>query len=146
VPPAFEVRIPARASEAAGVRRAIRAELARYGLERDHAESAQLVASELIMNAVMHGAEPVVVRLSVEQGVTVLEVYDGGDGTPVLAPDHAGHTARGLRVVAALCTDWGVVRSPDGGKTVWCALPQVDETPPPERDAPHRRAADQPPR
>ena len=102
--PVFELEIPARPSEVAGVRRAVRAALVRYGLDGDHADVAQVLASELVMNAVVHGAPPIVVRLSVEQADTVLEVYDGSDTLPSLA-ETEGSSHRGLRVVSSLCTD-----------------------------------------
>jgi len=53
-----ELQIPARPSEVARVRRGIRAALVRYGLDAQHADVAQLVGSELVMNAVVHGREP----------------------------------------------------------------------------------------
>ena len=39
--------------------------------------------SELVMNAVLHGRAPVVVRVSVDRDSTVLEVYDADDTLPV---------------------------------------------------------------
>jgi two-component sensor histidine kinase len=143
MPLAFEVEVPARASEVAGVRREIRAALERYGLDRTHADTAQLLASELLVNAVIHGSPPIVVRMSVETDTTVLEVYDGGDALP--ATDSVGEdgSARGLQVVAALCADWGVVPAENGGKTVWCTIPHHE--PGSAAETPRRRAADAPP-
>lgn len=140
--PVFELEIPARPSEVARVRRAVRAALVRYGLDGDHADVAQLLASELAMNAVLHGEAPIVVRLSVERDTTVLEVYDGGNSMPALPASEAS-AHRGLRVVSSLCADWGAVRDEGGGKTVWCTIAhQEGGEPRGERDVPRRRADD----
>jgi hypothetical protein len=138
--PVFELQIPARPSEVGRVRRAIRGEVVRYGLDAAHADIAQLLASELVMNAVIHGSEPIIVRVSVERDSTILEVYDGNDALPApAAADGSGH--RGLRVVTSLCSDWGTIPGDNGGKTVWCAIPHVSAT---DADArpPKRRAED----
>jgi len=119
--PVFELEIPARPSEVGRVRRAVRAAVVRYGLDADHADTAQLLASELVMNAVLHGCEPIVVRVSVERDSTVLEVFDAGDRFPEVVPG-ATPGRRGLHVVATLCSDWGVVTAEGGGKTVWCTV------------------------
>jgi anti-sigma regulatory factor (Ser/Thr protein kinase) len=134
-----ELEIPARPSEVARVRRAIRAALVRYGLDRDHADVAQLLGSELVMNAVLHGGEPIVVRVSVERDSTVIEVSDGSTALPVLG---AGtERRRGLHVVDAMSTDWGtVVSEQGGGKTVWCSIAHTRL--PAAPDGPRRRAED----
>jgi hypothetical protein len=112
----------------------------RYGLDADHADTAQLLGSELVMNAVIHGRPPVVVRVFIEHDCTVLEVSDGSDELPATPgednPDH-----RGLRLVGALSSDWGSVPDETGGKTVWCTIAHATGT----RAEPHsggRRARD----
>jgi anti-sigma regulatory factor (Ser/Thr protein kinase) len=141
--PAFELEIAARPSEVGRVRRAIRAAVVRYGLDESHADVMQLVASELVMNAVLHGGPPVVVRLEIERDSTLLEVYDGGAGLPELGPDDdPAHARRGLRVVEGMCSDWGTVPGERGGKTVWCVISHgTAATGPVEK---RRRAADEP--
>jgi anti-sigma regulatory factor (Ser/Thr protein kinase) len=140
--PAFEAEIAARPTEVSRVRRAVRAAVVRYGLGGEHADIAQLLASELVMNAVLHGVEPIVVRVSVERDATVLEVYDAGNPLPTTVPSR-DPGRRGLRVVASLCADWGAVPADGGGKTVWCTIPH--ETADRPRDpAPRRRSDDRP--
>jgi anti-sigma regulatory factor (Ser/Thr protein kinase) len=140
--PAFEIEIAARPSEVGRVRRAIRGAVVRYGLDENHADVTQLVASELVMNAVLHGGPPVVVRLEIERDITVLEVFDGGAGMPELGPDDdPAHARRGLRVMEGMCSDWGIVPSDQGGKTVWCAI--AHDTAAPGAAARRRRAADE---
>jgi hypothetical protein len=137
-----ELEIPARPSEVARVRREIRGALVRYGLDSDHADLAQLLGSELVMNAVLHGCEPVIVRVSVERDSTVLEVYDGSDALPVLGSGADDH--RGLRVVSSLSADWGTVVAEGGGKTVWCTIAHRPDPTATTRPVPQRRAEDRP--
>jgi anti-sigma regulatory factor (Ser/Thr protein kinase) len=119
----------------------VRAAVVRYGLDADHADTAQLLASELVMNAVLHGREPIVVRVSVERDATVLEVFDAGDRFPEVVPG-ATPGRRGLHVVTTLCADWGVVTEESGGKTVWCSVAHSPSVEGPGRGLPRRRADD----
>ena len=87
---------------------------------------ALLILSELITNAVRHGAEPIQVTVDDEADALRIEVSDGG-GTypPRSAPlipnaDQAG--GRGLAIVDALAQRWGTTRQ-DLGKTVWAEVP-----------------------
>jgi anti-sigma regulatory factor (Ser/Thr protein kinase) len=138
--PALELPIPARPSEVGQARRAVRSELVRFGLDREHADVAQLVVSELVMNAVLHGREPIMLRVSVDREVTVVEVRDDGD---VFTPVHLGaESGRGLALVQALALDWGTVAAEGGGKTVWASISHAprDATPDPSLG---RRSSDQ---
>ena len=87
------------------------------------AENAQFVAAELLANAYQHGAPPVVVRLAGSTGGVRFEVSDASPRWPVLVSAAAGNmTGRGLALIDALSSSWGVLREPTGGKTVWCEL------------------------
>lgn len=85
-------------------------------------EDAELVASELATNAVLHGEGIVRVAVdAVEEGVR-LEVEDRARVAPVLAlATTDAMTGRGLRLVAAVACRWGVEPS-DDGKVVWAEL------------------------
>ena len=93
------------------------------------AESAQddllLVVSELVTNAVVHGAEPIVVTVVHASERVRVEVTDGlSDASPHTnraAPD--AETGRGLSVVTRLASAWGWRASPGHGKTVWAEVP-----------------------
>src|SRR5438270_3143034 len=90
---------------------------------RTLADDAALVAAELLANAVQHGEPPVVVCLRGAQDRLSLEVRDASSRSPVRpAPSTSNMTGRGLALVEALTTEWGIRREPDGGKTVWCEL------------------------
>jgi serine phosphatase RsbU (regulator of sigma subunit)/anti-sigma regulatory factor (Ser/Thr protein kinase) len=88
----------------------------------DLTDDAELVASELATNAVLHGDG--IVRVAVDpsdDGVRV-EVEDRTRVAPVLAlATSDAMTGRGLRLVAAMATRWGVEPS-DDGKVVWAEL------------------------
>jgi len=85
-------------------------------------DRAALVVSELVANAVSHGAAPI--RLHVElDSMLRIEVEDGDrDGLVDMrsvetdAPD-----GRGLHIVDALADRWGA-RLEEHGKTVWAEL------------------------
>ncbi len=94
----------------------------------DRSDDITLCVSELATNAVVHGTGPVTVRLSREPGGVVLaEVADAASCTPRLAErDPAAERGRGLAIVAALATTWGVrsggCHGECNGKTVWFCL------------------------
>ncbi len=80
-----------------------------------------LVVSELATNAVMHARTRYLVELSVD-GLVRVEVTDRSDAWPPLdrvTPYAVG--GRGLQVVAALRTRWGIDWL-DDGKVVWAEV------------------------
>jgi serine phosphatase RsbU (regulator of sigma subunit) len=92
---------------------------------RNIVEDAELVVTELVTNALLHGNAPVTLRLLWAPDRIRVEVEDLGRGMPVLirqSPDSL--TGRGLRLVAALSSGWGVETGSAGGKVVWAELPQ----------------------
>lgn len=85
--------------------------------------AAELVVSELVANAVLHGGSGVEIRISRLHDRVRLEVLDTGPGLPVPRDAHPSDTGgRGLSLVAAVAAHWGVLRDATG-KTVWCELP-----------------------
>jgi anti-sigma regulatory factor (Ser/Thr protein kinase) len=78
-----------------------------------------LLTSELVTNAVRHGIGPVGVHLVRGDGVVRVGVEDQSPQWPVLRPiDRDALNGRGLFLVDAMATDWGVLAG-DAGKTVW---------------------------
>ncbi len=92
-------------------------------LSPDTLEAAQLIVTELVANAYLHGAPPIVVRLARSGGRVRLEVADAGHLLPLRArPSPESTTGRGLALVAQLSSAWGVDPGASGGKVVWVEL------------------------
>ncbi|TYK49607.1 ATP-binding SpoIIE family protein phosphatase [Actinomadura decatromicini] len=93
------------------------AKLAEWGLE-PLIETVQLLVSELVTNALVHGAGSIGLRLI--RGMTLLcEVYDDGADLPRLRhADATDESGRGLQLVSFLSERWGTHRA-ERGKVVW---------------------------
>ena len=106
-------------------RHAVTEVLAGWGCAKSVQEDLLLVVSELVTNAVVHGAEPIVVTLMRAPERVRVEVTDGlSDASPHnsrAAPD--AETGRGLSVVTRVACAWGWRASPGRGKTVWAEVP-----------------------
>lgn len=88
----------------------------------------EVVASELFTNAVRHTKSGrggrVVVAILIGDGIVRVEVTDEGSGELPQLREASEEcvSGRGLKVVAGLSREWGVVRS-SGRTTVWSELP-----------------------
>ncbi|HEX3649810.1 MAG TPA: ATP-binding protein, partial [Pseudonocardiaceae bacterium] len=86
-------------------------------------ETAELVVSELVGNAVQHADGTVELGLVLCGDMVRIEVVDNSPVLPVmLDPEPAGDRHRGLHIVADLSANWGTKREA-GGKIVWAELP-----------------------
>jgi anti-sigma regulatory factor (Ser/Thr protein kinase) len=91
---------------------------------RDHApelsgerlDTAALLVSELVTNAVLHGAGRIVLTIEAAGAVMRFGVSDEGDGAPHVRDDPGPDGGWGLRLVEQLAARWGVRRS---GTDVW---------------------------
>ncbi|MGI5325917.1 SpoIIE family protein phosphatase [Actinomadura nitritigenes] len=82
------------------------------------ADTVQLLVSELITNALLHGAGAIVLRL-IRGDALLCEVYDDGQDMPHLRhADATAESGRGLQLVSHIAARWGTHRT-DGGKVVW---------------------------
>lgn len=108
------------------VGRAREALLGLAGLSGELGETAALLMSELVTNALRHGTPPgreIVVTVRRGEGLLRLEVEDAGDALPrPRTPDPTDECGRGLGLVAALADDWGVAPRQGPGKRVWVTL------------------------
>ncbi|MFE1907407.1 ATP-binding protein [Streptomyces gardneri] len=117
--------LPCDLESAAVARRLVAAVLVRWELP-ELTESAELIVSELVTNAVRHartcGASVRVVVTRVSGDRVQVAVTDLDQRPPVLVqagPDE--ESGRGLALVAALCESWGWERR-QWGKRVWAEL------------------------
>ena len=89
---------------------------------RDQVDTAVLLVSELVTNAVRHAHGPCALVVNVAGDDVELAVEDGDPQAPV-ARDAQGleESGRGLLLVRALADRWGV-RAVPGGKAIWFSL------------------------
>ena len=104
------------------VRHQIRLVLQLWGLT-DLTPPAEILISELATNVVRHARTRFTITVSWDRLTLRVEVSDASPLAP--RPQLTGHTddedGRGLLLVAAIATDWGVDLSPRG-KTVWFTI------------------------
>jgi serine phosphatase RsbU (regulator of sigma subunit) len=114
-------KLAAELTSARRARMLVRRRLRRWGLA-DLIPTAELLASELVTNAVRYAQGGIALRL-VREGGLVCEVLDDSAALPRLR--HASdedERGRGLQVVSQLAQHWGARRTLSG-KVVWCELP-----------------------
>ncbi|MFE0509118.1 SpoIIE family protein phosphatase [Streptomyces sp. NPDC058964] len=110
--------LPAGPEAAPRARAAVRRQLETWGVDEETGFTTELIASELVGNAVRYGAPPFRLRLIRDRGLTC-EVSDASTSAP-----HVRHartideTGRGLFIIATLTDSWGT-RYHAEGKTVW---------------------------
>jgi anti-sigma regulatory factor (Ser/Thr protein kinase) len=116
---AVEMRLPASAAANALARHCVEERLAPH-LSADAVVNLKLVVSELVSNAVVHGAGEVTMRLQVVPGAVLVEVADHGTRSAPAIRDAADETGGwGLRIVEAVSRRWGVY---DGSTHVWADI------------------------
>ena len=115
------------AASAAIVRSQLARDLVSYDLPAAAIEDAVLVASELVGNAVRHataaGSATLDISWDVDSSGVRVFVGDPSDKQPqarTAGDDDPG--GRGLKIVDAICDQWGVERG-ERGKTVWAHVP-----------------------
>lgn len=129
--PAQTLRLPSRADSVALGRTWIRGRTAEMGAPEDTIETAALLTSELVTNAILHGTTCDVVTLSAHRSAADrvrVTVHDDDQRMPEVhsTPGDDDVGGRGLFLVQALTVDWGVDRHPGDGKSVWFALELPD--------------------
>jgi serine phosphatase RsbU (regulator of sigma subunit)/anti-sigma regulatory factor (Ser/Thr protein kinase) len=113
-------------ADVAAVRRAVRAEMpdVSSGTKAD----AELVASELVTNALLHGGGVAALFIAGLPNGLRIEVTDRNRHAPLEAlPSNEAMTGRGFGLVRQLASRWGVEPMEDG-KTVWAEITD-DERP-----------------
>ena len=112
--------------QSVSVARAFCHETLRRWQRTDVEDSAMLVTSELVTNALVHVGGPISVTLEKRRATVRIQVGDDSAIRPTMPPVSAEPDAycsgRGLAIVAALSDDWGVHESVTGGKVIWADL------------------------
>lgn len=109
-------------------RRLTGGQLAVWGLG-EHRETAELLVSELVTNALRHGGGSIRLGVRAEDGMIRFEVEDDGVDTPHMRrardSDEGG---RGLQLVSLLSSSWGSAPT-ENGKIVWFELANAASPP-----------------
>lgn len=99
-----------------------------------YADDVELIAGELVSNAVRHATRPArhgvtepwtaCLGLARQEGTVVCAVADPSPDVPVLrCADGFVESGRGLHIVEALSRSWGWSEPASTGKTVWARVP-----------------------
>ena len=113
-------------------RQRVHARLSEWAIGPDLLDTAVLVVSELVTNALVHtGTKVITCALQVQRGLLRIEVTDHGDGdgssdggpepTACIA-SASEENGRGLLLISRLSDAWGVVDRSGQGHTVWAIL------------------------
>lgn len=111
------------AAEVAHARRFVAEVVERAGIEPS--DELLLITSELVSNAVLHGAGGVEVHVEVRDDRVHLQVHDDGHVAPAPPPAMPAPEAkggRGLGFVRAMSRAWGSMLDERGRTTVWADL------------------------
>jgi anti-sigma regulatory factor (Ser/Thr protein kinase) len=109
-------RLPASAGVA---RQLVNAHTAMLGSQQR--EDAALVVSELFNNALLYGVGAISLRIDAEPDGVRVEVADQGNVAVAPSPTPGAHGGWGLRIVAELSDEWGVL---EGSTRVWFRITQ----------------------
>jgi len=97
-----------------------------YVRDQGFVDDVLLLTSELVTNAVRHGGSAVTLHVALGSDVIEIAVEDGSALLPTqptaLADNPYREGGRGLLIVSALASEWGIQAKPSGGKRVWARL------------------------
>ncbi|WP_329534636.1 ATP-binding protein [Streptomyces sp. NBC_01450] len=123
----FRFELAAHPGSVAQARHLTRARLSGWALSDDTCDTAVLVVSELVTNAIVHSASArVVCELHDGDDLVRIAVRDEGcaPGEPHPSPQRPDEEhGRGLLLVAAVCRSWGA-QDTAPGLLVWADLPR----------------------
>jgi anti-sigma regulatory factor (Ser/Thr protein kinase) len=123
----YGFELPARAESVSRARKLTTDRLLHWGISKATSETAVLIVSELVTNAVVHAAgDHVICELRVDQERLRIAVEDQGYGPtgPQLHRASADEGGRGLFLVDSMCSCWGA-QDTSGygpGRVVWAEL------------------------
>lgn len=125
-PPGERFVLPPRPESATAARLLVTHWLGQWGIPETVRETARLLISELVANAVLHtDSQRVICRVEASGRGLRIEVADQGPGlteAPRLA-DEDEESGRGLLLLDALADAWGIITPDQGaGCTVWAEI------------------------
>lgn len=123
----MEQTLPPDAVSPARARRFVLHVLRDEGLE-ELADTAELLVSELVTNAVLHARTGVVVKVDVDRSRLRIEVCDENEAAPQRRRYATNATTgRGLMLIETLASRWGT-QPEDTGKSVWFEIDRTRAT------------------
>ena len=116
-------RFPAEFTAPAAARRLLTDTLRLAGHDGDLLDDARLVITELAANAVLHARSPFTVSIRTRNSTVRIFVRDESRVEPSVREGSSAtaFSGRGMQLVAALASRWGVDRTSDG-KVIWAEL------------------------
>ena len=116
--------VPAVPAEVVRVRGAVLAALVGWRCPTKVVEDAELLVSELLTNAIVHGGgTSVTVNVLHLDRRLLIEVTDASPARPaVRGAGPEDERGRGMLLVEAIASAWGSRRELGRGKTTWCTL------------------------
>ncbi|MFI1965514.1 ATP-binding protein [Streptomyces pathocidini] len=130
--PAARFAMPANTSAVARARQQVLATVRSWGggLDGETADTLELIVSELVTNAVVHGGDGrVAVALCLDGNLLRVSAYDGSPRPPLFrAAKDDEETGRGLALVDALAFRHGWEPTPRG-KRCWAELELSESSP-----------------
>jgi anti-sigma regulatory factor (Ser/Thr protein kinase) len=120
---AASLSLPPEPASAARARRFIADLCAATQMPSTLCETAALLVSELVTNAIIHGKTSATVEVHRPADILRVSVRDASPALPPVGarPTLSAESGRGLTIVSVLADAWGI-ETVDGGKAIWFEL------------------------
>jgi anti-sigma regulatory factor (Ser/Thr protein kinase) len=114
-----ETNLPPLPGSSASARAFLRDALRTWDLD-GFGEVTEVLTTELVSNVVLHVGAPMTLRAQRKPASIRIEVDDPSDVPPVVRhPGPLAERGRGVLLIDALASQWGIEQRAGGGKTVW---------------------------